>query len=39
MFRVGDIVKIIYDDSIGAIVEIGENSYNVLVNGKIKDFF
>ena len=39
MFRVGDIVKIIYDDSIGAIVEIGENSYNVLVNGKIKEFF
>lgn len=39
MFRVGDIVKIIYDDSIGAIVEIGESSYKVLVNGKIKELF
>jgi superfamily II DNA or RNA helicase len=39
MFKVGDIVKIIYDGSVGAIVEVKQSSYAVLVNGKMRDFF
>lgn len=38
MFKVGDVVKIKYNESVGAIVEVGER-YKVLVNGKIEHLF